>query len=396
MLSIKNVVVGISGGVDSAVAALLLKNKGFKVTGVFMKNWDLLDEKGVCSILNDLEDAKYTCNKLKIPFQEVDFVKEYWNEVFSGFIEDYEHGMTPNPDILCNKFIKFRSFYDYAFSNLGADALATGHYAKSTFGDYLEKYDQGKKAKLIRAKDIVKDQSFFLSQISQTALQKTMFPLGNLTKSEVKEIAIQNGLEKLAKKTESMGICFIGSRNFQEFMSQYVKPKPGKFINIITGKVEGVHNGIHLWTIGQRCKIGGGKNAFYVVKKVPNTSDMFVAPGYNHPSLFSSIFYTGEPYWISDPPDLTYKGEFDFKVQRIKSVSKCEVVQVPSGNMVCVLDEPKRAIAPGQYSVFYNGSECLGSARIMKIGPSEYSLGNQIPSDYDLLYDLDESYASVS
>lgn len=394
MSSIKNVVVGISGGVDSAVAALLLKKKGFKVTGVYMKNWDLADENGICSVSSDLEDAKFACNRLKIPFHEVNFVKEYWNEVFVNFTEDYQNGMTPNPDILCNKYIKFKSFFSYAFKTLQTDAIATGHYAKSSFGPYLENYEVGKGVKLFRAKDTKKDQTFFLSQVSQESLRKVMFPLGNLLKSEVKKIATENGLEKLAKKPESMGICFIGSRRFQSFINEYVTPKPGKFINVGTGKDEGVHNGIHMWTVGQRCKIAGSNDAMYVVRKNPNTSDIFVAPGVNHPALYSSIFYSGTPHWLGEPPDLTYKAVVDFKFQHVKSLTKCDIVALKDGTLIALIARPLRALTPGQYAVFYNGNECLGSARIQKVGPLEFSLGKLITNDYaEYIVDADTQEA---
>ncbi|KAL5014729.1 hypothetical protein ScPMuIL_008999 [Solemya velum] len=213
---VKKVVCGMSGGVDSSVAALLLKEKGYEVVGLFMKNWDIANEQGKCMVDDDRKDAEFVCKRIGIPFHEVNFVKEYWNEVFSSFVTDYESGLTPNPDILCNKFIKFSKFLTYAVDNLGADAIATGHYAR-TSGSPTEGI------KLLKAVDSVKDQTFFLSQISQAALQKTIFPLGELTKDVVKHVACTAGLERIATKKESMGICFVGSRNFHQFIAEGVQ-----------------------------------------------------------------------------------------------------------------------------------------------------------------------------
>lgn len=202
--------VGISGGVDSAVTALLLKNKGFNVTGIFMKNWDIRDETGKCAVEKDYEDARWICNKLKIPLIQIDFVKEYWNEVFSDLIEKYQTGYTPNPDILCNKNIKFNKFFDVAFNRFQADAIATGHYANTSFGPYLENYKEDTNVHLLQAHDNSKDQTFFLNQIPQQTLRRCMFPLGNYLKNHVKTIAKEAGLHKIAQKKESMGICFVG------------------------------------------------------------------------------------------------------------------------------------------------------------------------------------------
>ncbi|KAK6635537.1 hypothetical protein RUM44_000789 [Polyplax serrata] len=371
-----------AGGVDSAVAALLLKKKGYNVVGLFMRNWDLSDENGICTIDAEFEDAKYACKQLKIPIHEVNFVKEYWNDVFMKFIEDYQEGRTPNPDILCNKYIKFKAFWKYAIENLKMDALATGHYVKTSFGAYLENWDEGKNVKLLQARDRFKDQTFFLSRVSQKALQRVMFPLGDLTKMEVKQIALENGLEKLAKKPESMGICFIGSRNYQKFISDYITAKPGNFINVETGSIEGTHNGIHLFTIGQRCRIGGLREPMYVVKKNLKSSEIMVAPGRFHPSLYSSIFLAENPYWICNPPDLTFKAELDFKFQHIEKLVKCEVVSMKDDKLLVIIEKPLRALTPGQFAVFYKDNECLGSARICNIGPLEYSLGRTIPPEF--------------
>lgn len=207
---IRNIVVGISGGVDSAVAALLLKNKGFNITGVFMRNWDIKDETGYCIVEKDFEDARWVCDRLKIPLVQVDFVKDYWHEVFSDLIEKYQSGYTPNPDILCNKNIKFNKFFELARSRFHADAIATGHYARTSFGAYLENYKADTNVRLLQALDNKKDQTFFLNQVSQQSLRRCMFPLGDYLKNNVKKIAEEAGLHRIARKKESMGICFVG------------------------------------------------------------------------------------------------------------------------------------------------------------------------------------------
>lgn len=218
----RRVVVGISGGVDSAVAALLLKNKGFEITGVFMRNWDIRNEIGNCMVDQDYEDAKWVCEKLRIPFAEVNFVKDYWNDIFSDFIEKYQNGYTPNPDILCNKYIKFDKFFNLAKTKFNADAVATGHYVRTSFGPYLEDFKPNVDVRLYSGIDAVKDQTFFLSQVPQTSLRYFMFPVGIYFKRKIKQIAEEAGLRKIVKKKESMGICFIGRRNFKHFISEVI------------------------------------------------------------------------------------------------------------------------------------------------------------------------------
>ncbi|XP_064278167.1 mitochondrial tRNA-specific 2-thiouridylase 1 isoform X2 [Passer domesticus] len=254
----RRVACALSGGVDSAVAALLLRRRGYQVTGVFMKNWDPLDEQGACSIDRDCEDAYRVCQKLDIPFHQVSYVKEYWNEVFSDLLKEYELGRTPNPDILCNKHIKFNYFLHYAMDNLGADAIATGHYARTSLEDeevfqqkhtkrpqklFRNRFEVRNTVKLLQGADLFKDQTFFLSQISQDALRKTIFPLGDLTKNFVKKIAAEHDLHHVLKKKESMGVCFIGERNFENFLLEYLEPQPGNFVSIEDKKVMGRHKG---------------------------------------------------------------------------------------------------------------------------------------------------------
>ncbi|XP_023311208.1 mitochondrial tRNA-specific 2-thiouridylase 1 isoform X2 [Anoplophora glabripennis] len=361
MHEFRKIAVAISGGVDSAVTALLLKRKGFSVEGVFMQNWDITDEKGFCSSNEDFKDALIVCKKLNVQLHHVNFVKQYWNEVFYHLIKEYETGYTPNPDIMCNKKIKFNYFYKYAMNNLKADAIATGHYAKTSFGPYLQYYKSGEDVKLYRAEDIKKDQTFFLCQIEQEALRRTMFPLGNLTKSEVKQIAFNSNLEEFAKKPESMGICFIGSRNFQNFIQEYIPDKPGLFVNIDNSKVMGEHRGIHQWTLGQRAKLQGLPEAFFIARKCIQSNIIYVASGTKHPILHSNLFFGSRPHWIHSVPEELDRGEVlkcDFKFQHTEEWTPCEICKVEEG-LIIKLIKPKRAITPGQYAVFSRNRECL-------------------------------------
>ncbi|CAG9765644.1 unnamed protein product [Ceutorhynchus assimilis] len=373
---IKRVALGVSGGVDSAVAALLLKNKGFDVQGVFMKNWDIADEKGSCRADEDYKDASQLCKQLNIKLHHVNFVKEYWNEVFCNLVKEYETGNTPNPDILCNRNVKFNYFYKYSMEHLKADAIATGHYANTSFGPYLEHYNPNEGVKLLRAKDTKKDQTFFLCQVQQEALKKTMFPLGNLMKWEVKHIATENNLEKFAFKHESMGICFIGSRNFQDFIEEYIPDKPGKFVDIDTGQIVGEHKGIHKWTLGQRSRLPGLPEAYFTCKKNAEDNIIYVAKGTKHPSFHGSLLFTTKPHWIHSKPKELKKDNIltcDFKFQHTEEWASCKVCQCNDGLLV-KLEKSKRALTPGQFAVFYRGDECLGSAKILNSAPSNFTL----------------------
>ncbi|GFQ73440.1 mitochondrial tRNA-specific 2-thiouridylase 1, partial [Trichonephila clavata] len=276
--AVKKVVCAMSGGVDSSVAALLLKNRGFQVQGVFMRNWDIADEKGQCQADREKEDAEYACKKIGIPLMEVNFVKEYWHNVFSYLINEYKAGYTPNPDIHCNKKIKFDLFFKYALKNLKADAVATGHYAR-----IAQSYDLPKKGfKLLKGVDKQKDQTFFLAQIPKYSLEKCIFPVGEMTKDIVKKIAAAAGLDRIVKKRESVGICFIGRRNFQDFIDDYIEPLEGNFINVENKKIVGKHKGVHCWTIGQRCALPGQPSAFYVAERDAITQDILVVCSDNH------------------------------------------------------------------------------------------------------------------
>ncbi|XP_069855925.1 mitochondrial tRNA-specific 2-thiouridylase 1 isoform X3 [Dipodomys merriami] len=282
-----------------------------------MKNWDSLDEHGVCTADRDCEDAYRVCQILDIPFHQVSYVKEYWNEVFSDFLNEYEKGRTPNPDIMCNKHIKFSCFYHYAMDNLGADAVATGHYARTSLEDeevfeqkhvkrpqglFRNRFEVRNAVKLLQAADSFKDQTFFLSQVSQDALRRTIFPLGGLTKSFVKKIAAENRLHHVLQKKESMGICFVGKRNFEHFILQYLQPRPGKFVSVEDNKVLGTHKGWFLYTLGQRAKISGMREPWFVVEKDSAKGDVLVAPRTDHPALYRDLLRTGRVHWIAEEP----------------------------------------------------------------------------------------------
>ncbi|XP_069162358.1 mitochondrial tRNA-specific 2-thiouridylase 1 isoform X2 [Procambarus clarkii] len=346
------VVLGMSGGVDSAVSALLLKRKGYEVIGVFMRNWDEKDEKGQCTGDVDAEDAEWVCRRLDIPFREVNFVKEYWNDVFMYMIEEYKAGFTPNPDIMCNKKIKFSPFLQYAKDNFNSEVIATGHYARTSYDDDLKNYDPKK---------------------------------GDYNKDVVRKIAESANLDRVAKKRDSTGICFIGSRNFQEFISQYIEDKPGNFIDLDSREVVGTHRGIHQWTVGQRCNIGPFPQPYFVAEKHPEANNIYVVAGTNHPALFTSIVFTEPIYWIHSPPShLFTMGQLEchFRFQNTSPLVSCVLTphtrnpwhHSPTQNMVVSLAHPLRAVTPGQYAVFYLGDECIGSARILRPGPSLYAL----------------------
>ncbi|XP_021777363.2 mitochondrial tRNA-specific 2-thiouridylase 1 isoform X2 [Papio anubis] len=431
MQAVRHVVCALSGGVDSAVAALLLRRRGYQVTGVFMKNWDSLDEHGVCTADKDCEDAYRVCQILDIPFHKVSYIKEYWNDVFSDFLNEYEKGRTPNPDIVCNKHIKFSCFFHYAVDNLGADAIATGHYARTSLEDeevfqqkhikrpeglFRNRFEVRNAVKLLQAADSFKDQTFFLSQVSQDALRRTIFPLGGLTKEFVKKIAAENRLHHVLQKKESMGMCFIGKRNFEHFLLQYLQPRPGHFISIEDNKVLGTHKGWFLYTLGQRANIGGLREPWYVVEKDGVKGNVFVAPRRDHPALYRDLLRTSRVHWITEEPpaalvrDKMMECHFRFRHQMAlvsccaqspgwcsffpgaprPEVDQARPVPPPRAPLFypvpCVLTlnqdgtvwvtavQAVHALTTGQFAVFYKGDECLGSGKILRLGPSAYTL----------------------
>lgn len=353
------VVVGMSGGVDSSVAALLLKEQGYKVIGIFMKNWDEKDEFGECSATKDAEDARRVCEKIGIPFYTINFVDKYWNHVFTYFLDELKMGRTPNPDVLCNKEIKFKAFLDYAMK-LGADYLATGHYARVD--------EKDGRYRLLKGEDNNKDQTYFLCMLGQDQLEKTLFPLGGMNKREVKEIAKRAGFETAYKK-ESTGICFIGERNFKNFLKNYLPAKPG-YIKTLDGKVVGKHDGLMYYTLGQRKGLGiGGQGSgepWFVVDKDLDNNILYVVQGDKHPFLYSKGIIATGLHWISGKiPDssfrcgvkLRYRQPDQGAVVYFRENNTCEVV----------FDEPERAVTPGQFAVFYDGDECIGAGTIDQV-----------------------------
>ena len=358
-----HVVVGMSGGVDSAVAALLLKRQGYDVVGVFMKNWEEEDEEsGVCTAATDFEDVKSVCAAIGIPYYTVNFAREYRDRVFSYFLEEYSSGRTPNPDVLCNCEIKFKAFLDFAVST-GAESLATGHYAR------LDKSDS---VKLLRALDAGKDQTYFLAGLTQDQLKNAMFPVGDLQKNEVRRIAKESGLSNAAKK-DSTGICFIGERNFKQFLMQYLPAQPGDMVDE-TGKVIARHDGLMYYTIGQRKGLGiGGVSAssgesWFVIGKDLKRNLLIVQQG-EHDELFSLFLDADKVNWIAgEPPARSFSCTAKFRYRQPDQ--PVHVTSAGAGAHVA-FDVPQRAVTPGQWAVFYQGETCLGGGPIDRVEPKK-------------------------
>ncbi len=354
------VVVGMSGGVDSSVAAVLLKEQGYDVIGIFMKNWDEEDENGFCTATEDYEDVIKVCNKIGIPYYSVNFVKEYWDNVFSYFLQEYKKGRTPNPDVLCNKEIKFKAFLNYALDVAQADYLATGHYAKVDCqnGEY----------RLLRGLDKNKDQTYFLCQLGQDQLSKAMFPIGHLEKKKVREIAEREGLIT-AKKKDSTGICFIGERNFNQFLNNYLPAQKGP-IKDLDGVVRGEHSGLMHYTLGQRKGLGiggqGSGDPWFVVDKDLENNTLYVVQGDSHPRLYSSSLIATDMNWVRrKAPAKNFSCTAKFRYRQNDQGVDVEVLE---GNKIKVIfHEKQKAVTPGQEVVLYNGEECLGGATIDEI-----------------------------
>ena len=349
------VVLGMSGGVDSSVAALLLKEQGYEVIGVFMKNWDDTDEFGVCTATVDYEDVRRVCDQIGIPYYSVNFEQQYWDKVFTYFLDEYKSGRTPNPDVMCNKEIKFKAFMDYALS-IGADYVATGHYAQVQTVDGT--------TQLLRGVDHHKDQTYFLNQLSKDVLAKVLFPLGHLEKTEVREIAKAHDLAT-AEKKDSTGICFIGERNFKQFLSEYLPAQPGE-MQTIAGEVKGKHDGLMYYTIGQRhgLGIGGEGDPWFVVGKNVADNILYVEQSDHNDYLYSDGLIATQLNWINEVEDsFTCTAKFRYR----QKDSKVHVSIRPGGNVLVEFDQPERAITPGQAVVFYDGDVCLGGGTIQDI-----------------------------
>lgn len=350
----KTIVVGMSGGVDSSVAALLLHRSGYQVIGLFMKNWDEKGADGVCPAQRDFEDVARVCDRIGIPYYSVDFVKEYRERVFEKMLKAYAAGMTPNPDIACNREIKFDAFFLKARS-LGAEKVATGHYCR------IDR-SQGH-ARLFKGMDSSKDQSYFLCQVPGEILEDTLFPIGDIPKSEVRRIAKEAGLPTASKK-DSMGICFIGKRDMQEFLAPYVKKRPGEFRSL-NGDVLGEHKGAHFYTIGQRkgMRLGGSGEPYFVVNKDHERNIVYVERGFSHPALFRDSLDAESVRWVSGHAPV-FPFRCAAKIRYRQADEPCSVAIRDDGALSVRFDRPQRAVTPGQAVVFYDGDACLGGAWI--------------------------------
>ncbi|MBE1287290.1 MAG: tRNA 2-thiouridine(34) synthase MnmA [Alteromonadaceae bacterium] len=353
------VIVGMSGGVDSSVSAFLLKEAGYQVEGVFMKNWEEDDNDEYCAAAEDLADAQAVADKLGIELHTINFAAEYWDNVFEYFLREYKAGRTPNPDIMCNKEIKFKAFLEFAAEDLGADYIATGHY--------VQRRDIDGNTQMIRGLDQNKDQSYFLYTLSHEHVRKTLFPIGHLEKPEVRRIAEAQGLVTHDKK-DSTGIWFIGERKFKDFLAQYLPAQPGPIVTA-EGESIGEHQGLMYHTLGQRkgLLIGGtkehGDEPWYVVDKdVPNNT-LIVGQGANHPRLFSKGLIANQLHWV-DRNALTEPTRMTVKTRYRQHDINCVVEPTDKDCVNVIFDEPQKAVTPGQSAVFYQGDVCLGGGII--------------------------------
>lgn len=366
----KKVILGLSGGVDSSVAIIKLKEQGYDVEGMFMRNWDsalnndilgnpdALDD--ICPQERDYNDAKNVASECGIKLHRIDFIKEYWDNVFTYFLDEYKKGRTPNPDIMCNKYIKFDAFMDKALE-LGADYIAMGHYARVK---HLDDHSI-----LLRGIDRNKDQTYFLCMISQKQLRKSLFPIGDLLKSEVRKIALDNNLYT-AKKKDSTGICFIGERNFKNFLKNYLPAQPGNMVTM-SGEIVSRHDGLMYYTIGQRkgLGIGGSKDhdndAWFVIGKNLEKNELIVGQGFNNPYLYSNHCFASDCNWIYEAPieGKVYQAKFRYRQEDIN----VEVKLLEDNKMEVIYKDKVRAVTPGQAVVIYDGEICLGGAIITDV-----------------------------
>jgi len=355
----KKIIVALSGGVDSAVAAIQLMHAGHDVAALHMTNWE--DDDGYCTAAADLQDARAICQDIGIPLHHVNFAADYRQQVFAGFLAEYSRGRTPNPDVLCNREIKFGVFLDYA-RRLGGELIATGHYAR---------IDPGPPTRLLKGYDGDKDQSYFLHQVGADALAQAIFPLGTMKKTEVRQIANDAGLS-VYDKPDSTGICFIGERPFREFLGQFISGEPG---NAVTpeGRIVGRHEGLVYYTLGQRQGLGigglsdGSNEPWFVADKDHSRNELIVVQGRKHPLLWSDGLMTSAQRWINTAPtELTAGLPFRcaVKTRYRQQDIPCTVNQRADGQLHVVFDTPQWAVTPGQYAVFYAGDECLGGGPV--------------------------------
>ena len=349
--------VALSGGVDSAVALMLLKRAGWRVSALFMKNWEEDDSDGHCAAAEDLEDARQVCNALDVSLHTVNFSYEYWNAVFTRFIREYRTGRTPNPDVLCNREVKFHVFVQHA-QDLGASRIATGHYARVA--------RRHGRFHLMKGRDPDKDQSYFLHTLGQAQLASALFPLGEMRKRDVRQLACEAGLDPHDKK-DSTGICFIGERPFKTFLQRYVEPAPGPILTL-HGERVGTHDGLPYYTVGQRHGLGiggraeGNARAWYVVSKDLRGNTLTVAQGRDHPALHGGALEASEANWVAGAPGATFACHA--KIRHRQLDQSCEVQILDAGRVRVRFASPQWAIAPGQSVVFYRDDECLGGAII--------------------------------
>jgi tRNA-specific 2-thiouridylase len=364
-MSRKKIIVGMSGGVDSSVAALLLLEQGYDVEGLFMKNWEEDDDEDYCAAATDLKDASTICDRLNIKLHTINFSSEYWDRVFQHFLDEYSAGRTPNPDILCNREIKFRAFLEHAI-DLGAEKIATGHYARTRL--------HNNKTQLLRGIDSNKDQSYFLHALNQYQLSHAMFPIGEYDKTQIRELAKENDLVTHDKK-DSTGICFIGERRFSTFLEKFLPARPGE-IQSVEGAHIGEHNGLMYYTLGQRKGLGIGglkesdEDPWYVVEKDLINNVLKVAQGHNHPAMFNNTLETGQINWIeqaeadidsrSKPENATLTAKIRYRQQD----QNCALTKIDNEKYKVRFEQAQRAITPGQSIVFYQNEVCLGGGVI--------------------------------
>jgi tRNA-uridine 2-sulfurtransferase len=369
------VIIALSGGVDSAVAALCLLRAGYRVEALHMTNWDDADEH--CTAGQDLADARQVCADLGIPLHHANFAREYREQVFAGFLAEYRAGRTPNPDVDCNRFIKFGTFLRHAV-RLGADLIATGHYARVTPGDDV---------RLLKAVDGAKDQTYFLHAVPRAALARTLFPLGELTKPEVRRAAAEAGLANHAKR-DSTGICFVGKRPFREFLARYLPAEPGPIVTP-EGRLLGRHEGLPYYTLGQRQGLGigglpgGGDEPWYVADKDPARNALVVVQGNAHPLLASQGLQAGELHWVNGPPTGLRAGRILACAARTRyrqPEAACEVAVGSDGRLTVRFAQPQWAVTPGQHVVFYAGAECLGGGTICSRQPLDEARAGAAPA----------------